>query len=274
MEREKMRAREATLRAQTAEAESRAIKAENARKTHELEEARALQLSMLPKQLPQVSHLDIAVHMQTATEVGGDYYDFRIDDHGHLTVVVGDATGHGLNAGMMVSVIKSLFIADVFNGDHRSFLKKCSHTIRQLQLGNLYMAMTLVKIINNELIVSAAGMPPAYVYRAKSKNIEEVLIKGMPLGAVANYDYQDRRITLQDGDTILLLTDGLPEMSNEHKQMFDYHRVEDVFKHSADKPAQQVIDRLVEAGRQWRPHANPNDDVTFVVIKIKAQQVE
>ncbi len=274
MEREKMRAREATLRAQTAEAEARAIKAENARKTHELEEARALQLSMLPKQLPQLPHLDIAVHMQTATEVGGDYYDFRIDEHGHLTVVVGDATGHGLNAGMMVSVTKSLFIADVFNGDHRSFLNKCSHTIRQLQLGNLYMAMTLVKIINNELIFSAAGMPPAYVYRAKSKIIEEILIKGMPLGAVANYDYQERRVTLQDGDTILLLTDGLPEMFNEHKQMFDYHRVEDIFKRNADQSAQQVIDRLVEAGRQWRPHANPNDDVTFVVIKIKEQQVE
>lgn len=55
---------------------------------------------------------------------------------------------------------------------------------------------------------------------------------------------------------------------------FDYHRVEDVFKRNADQSAQQVIDRLVEAGRQWRPHANPNDDVTFVVIKIKEQQAE
>jgi serine phosphatase RsbU (regulator of sigma subunit) len=49
--------------------------------------------------------------------------------------------------------------------------------------------------------------------------------------------------------------------------MFDYHGVDDVFKRNADQSVQQVIDRLVEAGRQWRPHANPNDDVTFVVIK-------
>ena len=72
----KMKIQEAVHRAEAAELQSRAIQAENDRKTKELEEARQLQLSMLPKDLPNLPHLDIAVYMNTATEVGGDYYDF------------------------------------------------------------------------------------------------------------------------------------------------------------------------------------------------------
>jgi serine phosphatase RsbU (regulator of sigma subunit) len=109
-ERERQRIQEAELRAIAAEAQSKAMEAENEReKTKELEEARQLQLSMLPKDLPQLPHLDIAVYMKTATEVGGDYYDFHIGLDGTLTVVLGDATGHGMKAGTMVTTTKSLF---------------------------------------------------------------------------------------------------------------------------------------------------------------------
>jgi ligand-binding sensor domain-containing protein len=85
------------------------LQLENDRKTKELEEARQLQLSMLPKELPKLPHLDIAVYMKTATEVGGDYYDFHLHIDGTLTVILGDATGHGMMSGMMVSIMKSLF---------------------------------------------------------------------------------------------------------------------------------------------------------------------
>ena len=80
------RAETAELQALAAEAQSRIIQAENDRKTKELEEARELQLSMLPKELPQLPNLDIAVYMKTATEVGGDYYDFSLTDDDTLNV--------------------------------------------------------------------------------------------------------------------------------------------------------------------------------------------
>lgn len=81
---------------------------ENGRKTKELEEARNLQLSLLPKNIPELSEYEIAVYMDTATEVGGDYYDFNVKDD-ILTVAIGDATGHGLNAGTVVTATKALF---------------------------------------------------------------------------------------------------------------------------------------------------------------------
>jgi len=269
-ERARSQLREAELRAQAAEAQARAIQAENERKTHELEKARKLQLSMLPKTLPTVPNLDIAVHMQTATEVGGDYYDFHVDDEGTLTVVIGDATGHGLNAGTLVSVIKSLFIANVSKSDIRTFFEDCTRTIKQLNLGNLYMALSLVRIANDTLIASSAGMPPIYIYRKKTRSVEELVIKGMPLGAFDDFLYADETVRLDQGDAVLLLSDGLPELFNEKKEVFDYSRIQQIFADVGSYDPQRIIDHLIEAGEQWRNGRAQNDDITFVILKVKS----
>jgi serine phosphatase RsbU (regulator of sigma subunit) len=146
------------------EMQRRLLEAEDARKSKELEEARQLQLSMLPKCVTEIPGLDICFHMETATEVGGDYYDYSIAKEGTLTIAIGDATGHGMKAGIMVSIIKSLFITEASRSDIPSFFKKCSQSLKQMRLGNLYMAMMLVKIKGHELTASSAGMPPIYIY--------------------------------------------------------------------------------------------------------------
>ena len=268
-ERDRTRITEAELRAQAAEAEARAIHAENERKTLELEEARKLQLSMLPKNLPNLPNLDIAVHMQTATEVGGDYYDFFNNGDNSLIIVIGDATGHGLKAGTMVSVIKSLFISSAADTDIKVFFEKCTRTIKQLHLGNLYMALSFVKIQNNQLVVSCAGMPPIYIYRNETKTVEQILLKGMPLGAFANFEYKDAKVKLNEGDTILLFSDGLAELFNDKKEMYDYARIRSTFEKIGQKSSQLIIDDLVKEVDKWRNGNPPNDDVTFVVLKVK-----
>ncbi len=101
----------------------------HARKTHELEEARNLQLSLLPGQLPQLPNLEIAVYMKTATEVGGDYYDFKVAADGTLNIALGDATGHGMQAGTMVTLMKGLFSADPGRMDITSFFRQSSEGI-------------------------------------------------------------------------------------------------------------------------------------------------
>ncbi len=91
---QKAQIRETELKIKATEAEKRAIQIENDRKTKELEEARQLQLSMLPREVPKLPNLQIAAFMRTATEVGGDYYDFLVHENGVLNVGFGDATGH------------------------------------------------------------------------------------------------------------------------------------------------------------------------------------
>ncbi|MDZ7625805.1 MAG: triple tyrosine motif-containing protein [Ignavibacteriaceae bacterium] len=119
------------------------LQLENERKTKELDEARQLQLSMLPKALPNLPHLDIAVFMKTATEVGGDYYDFHVHMDGTLTVILGDATGHGMMSGMMVSIMKSLFMSDRTNKELKPFFENANEAIKDMQLGRLMMGLTL-----------------------------------------------------------------------------------------------------------------------------------
>ena len=268
-EREKQRIQEAELRAVAAEAQSKAMEAENARKTKELEEARQLQLSMLPKDLPKLPHLDIAVFMKTATEVGGDYYDFHIGLDGTLTVVLGDATGHGMKAGTMVTSTKSLFNVLAPNPNIIETFHEMTRCLKLMHLEKLSMCMTMLKIFDNKIQMSAAGMPPLFVYKQETQTIEEHVMKGMPLGTFDNYPYSLIKSEISKGDTILMMSDGLPELFNEQKEMFGYKRARNLFEDLAEKSPEDIISGLNEAGSKFVKDKDPDDDVTFVVIKVK-----
>lgn len=266
---ERMKLQQAEHRAETAELESRAVKAENERKTKELEEARALQLSMLPKELPQLPHLDIAVYMQTATEVGGDYYDFHVSMDGTLTVVIGDATGHGMKAGTMVTTAKTLFKSFASNPDILFSFHEFTRCIKEMNYGKLSMCMTMLKINGNKLKISTAGMPPSFIFRHDTKVVEEHLFKAMPLGTMDKFPYEIKDTTLNPGDTILLLSDGLPELKNNADEMYGYQRIRNGFENVADKAPEEIVSYLKNEGAGWVNHAAPDDDVTFVVLKMK-----
>jgi serine phosphatase RsbU (regulator of sigma subunit)/ligand-binding sensor domain-containing protein len=254
--------KEANLRAQLAEAE-------NERKSKELDEARQLQLSMLPKELPQIPHLNIAVYMQTATEVGGDYYDFNIGLDGTLTVVLGDATGHGMKAGTMVTTTKSLFNVLAPNPNIVETFHEMTRCLKLMHMEKLSMCMTMLKIMGNKVQMSAAGMPPVFIYKQQSQSIEEHVMKGMPLGTFNNFPYSLIESELSVGDTILLMSDGFPELFNENKEMYGYKRARNYFEEIAGESPEEIISKLKNAGSDWVKDADPDDDVTFVVIKVK-----
>jgi ligand-binding sensor domain-containing protein/serine phosphatase RsbU (regulator of sigma subunit) len=266
---QKTAVREAELRSKAVEAEKRALEAENERKTKELDDARLLQLSMLPREVPQPPGYEIAVFMKTATEVGGDYYDFVSAPDGSLDVAFGDATGHGMQAGTIVTLMKGLFISNSQRFDIQSFFAHCNTAIREIQLVRLYMALTLVRLKGNSLSFSCAGMPPVYIYRKATGAVEEVLLSGMPLGAMKKYPYGLHTTDLNVGDSVLLLTDGLPEQKNAAGDMFDYARVQGLFAESGTDQPSQVIRRLTEAGDSWMQGAVQDDDFTMLVIQRK-----
>jgi ligand-binding sensor domain-containing protein/serine phosphatase RsbU (regulator of sigma subunit) len=259
-ERNQAMIREAELRAKAAEEE-------NARKTNEMEEARRLQLSLLPDKLPDLANLEIAVYMKTATEVGGDYYDYNLSADGTLNIALGDATGHGMRAGTVVTLMKGLFSADSGGLDIPAFFRQSSETIKDLRFDRMMMSFTLIKIKGTQMLLSFAGMPPAYIFRNSTLKIEEISLDGMPLGAMKDYNYQVKKDILDTGDTLLLMSDGLPELKNPDDQIFDYPRVQAVFKDVADQPPQMIIDRLVDAGEIWRKDRLADDDITLMVIK-------
>ena len=266
---QKTRMRESELRAKAMEAEKRALVAENERQTKELEDARRLQLSLLPKDVPKLPSYDISVFMKTATEVGGDYYDFNVGPEDTLDIAFGDATGHGMQAGTIVTLMKGLFVSDASRFDIPTFFNHCSKAIKDIRLGRLFMAFTLVRLRGNSLYLSSAGMPPVFIFRKRDGSIEEVLLKGMPLGAMKNFPYLLHEASLERGDTLLLMTDGLPEQKNAAEEMFDYERVQKAFAEVATRTPDEIIDHLAQAGEAWMGGAVQDDDVTLMVVRMK-----
>ncbi len=264
---QKARMRESELRAKAVEAEKRALEAENERQTKELEDARKLQLSMLPREIPKFPGYQVAVFMRTATEVGGDYYDFSTGEGPTLNVAFGDATGHGMQAGTIVTLMKGLFLSDASRFDITTFFNHCSRAIKEIRLGRLFMAFTLVRLKGNSVSLSSAGMPPAFLHRQGDGSVEEILLKGMPLGAMKNFPYLLHETTMAPGDTLLLLTDGLPEQKNAGQEMFDYARVQQTFVENVAGTPESIIQRLVGAADSWMSGVVLDDDITLLVIR-------
>lgn len=251
------------------ELERRIIESENERKTKELEEARKLQLSILPKSFPDISHLEISADMRTATEVGGDYYDYYLSGDGTITLTIGDATGHGIKAGILVTLIKSLFGTMAHTYFIPDFFNHCTKIIKKMNLGNLYMGMTILKIDKYKVTASAAGMPPFLIFRRITNSVEEVILKGMPLGAFIDFHYEQKILKVTPGDVILLLTDGFVELFNANREMIDYDLVKKVFSDSARKNSSNIIKDLLNTADRWLNGYQQMDDITFLVIKVK-----
>jgi serine phosphatase RsbU (regulator of sigma subunit) len=291
------------------EIQQRLLALEYERKSIDLEDARRFQLSMLPKSVPAHDRYDVAVFTLTAAEVGGDYYDFHVaesvgrtnvgrtlqsdnldgslrednttsrtgesdlrkpSNDGVMTATIGDATGHGAKAGTMVTVIKALFAGYVPEVTPAQFLRDAAEKVKRMDLGRMAMALLLARFDRERLTVASAGMLPAYVHRARGGKIEEVARGATPLGTLGA-DYHDVIIDLAPGDTVLFMTDGFPELQNESGQQLGYGAAVEHFAAAANgATADDVIASLASAAKQWNGDRPPNDDVTFVVVRVKA----
>jgi serine phosphatase RsbU (regulator of sigma subunit) len=251
-------------KARAEEIERKLLEADHRRKTDELEEARKLQLSMLPEKVPTVPGLEIAFYMKPATEVGGDYYDFHYDND-CLTIVIGDATGHGVQAGIMVTAVKGLFLNLASKPEIPLILSQMSETLKGMKLGRMYMALCLAKYSDHTLRIASAGMPSSFLCRP-GQPVEIIRNKGIPLGVrLADYSVVERR--LNPGEVVVFMTDGFPETFNSKKEILGYDKVPEILDGVAEKSPNEIIHHLVEAGRSWADGAPQDDDITFVVLK-------
>ena len=245
------------------------LAAANRRMKNDLEEARQLQLAMLPKTLPHLPYLDIAVCMNTAEEVGGDYYDFHVDAKEMLTVAIGDATGHGLKAGTIVTATKVLFNALALEPNPIRILQEMSRDLKQMGFHNMYMAMIIAKMTHERLLISSAGMPFTYYYRIADKKVCEIALKGMPLGGFTDFPYQSMEIALKKGDTFLLMSDGLMELRNKKGDFFGEERIKSLFQDVASEPPDRIIKHLSREAQGWAKMNTVQDDMTLMVMQVK-----
>ena len=244
------------------------LKAEQERKSAEIDAAKDLQNRMLPKELPNLPQYEFASHLQTSSEVGGDYYDFFVQPDKNIFVVCGDATGHGTPAGMLVSIIKAGLIG-IPTMDPNLILKELNQIVKKVDLGLLRMSLNIAYIYEGIIRFSSAAMPPCYLYKAATNKIEEIQLSGLPLGGLygATFDLVERRFEV--GDVFVLVSDGLPEAPNLQGEQIGYQAVEDCILANQYLSADGIKHALIELGQNWLAGKQTPDDITIVVIKHK-----
>lgn len=247
------------------------LEAENARKTSEIDAARKLQLSMLPTALPAVEGLETAAAMATASEVGGDYYDFRAAPGGGLVVAFGDATGHGVAAGIMVTAIKALFSTLGGEESLTAVLAECDRVLREMQVRPLHMCLTLARLTPHSVTLCSAAMPPVLIHRAGSGEIEELGTGGRPVGSRLNGTWDEHSVPLHPGDTLLFASDGFAEQLDAAGNALGYEGLAEVLRASASGTAGEIVERLLARVRAWRGEREQDDDITFVVVRATGQ---
>jgi sigma-B regulation protein RsbU (phosphoserine phosphatase) len=150
-----------------------------------------------------------------------------------------------------------------------AFLRDAAEKVKRMDLGRMAMALLVARFDGSRLTAASAGMPPVYVHRAATESIDEFARGATPLGTLGA-DYADMSIDLRAGDTVFFLTDGFPELLNSAGRQLGYGTaVEELAAAAKGATANDVIASLSEAARRWHGDQPPNDDVTFVVVRMQ-----
>ena len=241
-------------------------KMEGERKAKELEEAKELQNSLLPKVLPNVNGFEISTYLKPATEIGGDYYDFFYKKDNYFYAICGDATGHGVVSGIMVSVTKA-GLNGIPMGDPSTILGQLNKIVKRVNFGRLRMSLSVAKFNKNSVELSSAAMPPTYHFSSKTKKMEEILVPNLPLGGIETEKFDGVKKEFDQGDVMVMISDGLPELPSPNDEMLDYEKVYSCIKDNAEKSADDIKDALVYLSDDWAKGVMNPDDITIVVIK-------
>jgi len=240
------------------------------RMKQELEYAREIQLSMLPRAAPDLEWLDVAALSLPATEVGGDYYDYFDLGSGRLAMVVGDVTGHGVASGLVLSGVRSslnLLREDMARPS--AVLKRVNLMLKRTSAPRMHMTLAVV-VLDHETrstVVSTAGHPPVLVRRIGG-GVEEVGTGSFPLGAMAGADYREDRVELKAGDVVVLYSDGLVESIDPLGDQFGWERLKRVIEDVDDfDTANEIRDRILRELWDFKGEAEQVDDVTMVVVR-------
>jgi serine phosphatase RsbU (regulator of sigma subunit) len=190
-------------------------------------------------------------------------------NNGSLNVAIGDATGHGMKAGTMVTMIKSLFMVNSSTKEMTEFFKLTNEAIKNSNLRRMMVGFAMLNIYGNKLKVVNAGMPPVYYYKNFSSEVVEVGGHNLPLGAMNKSKYNADEIDMKHGDVILMLSDGFPELQNDKNEQYGYKKLVETLLQVGSKRADEFINVFKNEVTDWNGNKELEDDITFVVIKVK-----
>jgi len=232
----------------------------------ELALARKVQQDLLPREIAPRPDVEISTHFEPSAAIGGDYYDVLPRGATGVAFVVADVAGHGLAAGLRMAMVKSALALMIEDGEapERVF-ERLNRLIRVRagERGFVTATLALFEPSSGALELANAGHPPTYLVRVDG-SVEEILLPGPPLGGLPGPPGRGAR-TVEPGDAVVWLSDGLIEARSPRGDLFGYDRVRE---HLGGPPASAVVvrDRLLAAVRAHTGGAAPEDDRTLVVM--------
>jgi serine phosphatase RsbU (regulator of sigma subunit)/ketosteroid isomerase-like protein len=245
---------------------------ERERTEQELRVARHIQQASLPEEVPELEGWEISPHYRPAREVGGDFYDFHFLSEGRLGVVVGDATGKGVPAALVMSTTCGMLQA-VSQGLNSTspgeVLKRVNETLLTRIPSNMFVTCfyAVLDPKSASLIYANAGHDLPYLHR--NSDAEELRATGMPLGLMPGMGYEEKETILEAGEAALLYSDGLVEAHNPKGEMFGFPRLRAlVAEHGKERSlGNSLLEELYSfTGEKWEQE----DDITLLTLRRSA----
>ncbi|WP_337867027.1 SpoIIE family protein phosphatase [Ignavibacterium sp.] len=236
------------------------------RKSYEMSETRKIQNSLLPKVPYNLDGYDIGFMIQTAEEVGGDFYDiFNEDDC--LTLFIADGSGHGLQAGTLVIFLKTILTSTRDYKDPKLLFHKINNTLCSIKLNKLFLCLTMIKIKKDYVEYITAGMPPILHYKFSEKKVYQYRNKNLSLGLKKDFSFVSDTIKVDSGDLLFLASDGLYELFNHKKEMLEIERVSQFIYNNAKLNSNEIVNNLKLFISNWIGKQAQADDISSVIIK-------
>ena len=237
--------------------------------------ASEVQKSLLPQSSLNIYGLDVAGKTIACDEIGGDYFDFLWGhecSNNHFETVVGDVTGHGVDAALLMMTARTFLRmrAPQCGGISRIVTEMNQHLLSDFSHTGHFMTLFYASIDsqNQKLRWVRAGHDPAVIYDPATDRFEELKGPGLALGLDENYEYEENlKIGLNPGQIIAIGTDGIWETNNSEGQMFGKQRFNELVRENAHQSAKDIIDAVLNELQKFTIGLKQTDDITLVVIK-------
>ena len=246
---------------------------EKERLEEEMLMGRQIQIALLPRKIPQIAGLDIQGVMLPAKEIGGDYYDFiTLPGENRLAIVVGDVSGKGVPAGLIMATAKATLRGLIEqNLTSRQMLIKTNSILHEYTNGEKFMTMLFVQwdAQVRKLRYSSAGHEHLLIYRNNNGIVEFIKSGGFMLGIlpdIANF-LEEHELSLNAGDKIVLYTDGITEAHNIQEEMYGLERLMGAVKKHGYKSAAELIVSIKGDVYDFIGSREQYDDITLVVLE-------
>jgi serine phosphatase RsbU (regulator of sigma subunit)/predicted ester cyclase len=243
---------------------------ERERVEQELEVARRIQQASLPKEVPTLEGWQIAPFYQPAREVGGDFYDFHLLSEGRLGLAVGDATGKGVPAALVMSTTCGMLrLAAQSYSSPGQMLQRVNEALFPYIPANMFVTCFYAILDPNSASLSYANAGHDLPYVRRGGECEELRARGMPLGLMPQMSYEEKDVTLDAVAGVLLYSDGLVEAHDQRGEMFGFPRLRAlVAEHGEDRSLEDfLMEELYSfVGEGWEQE----DDITLLTLRRSA----